>query len=340
MDLDELLGAREGACESGDNLEYEGLFTAMEIAAQPGQERQAGDQILAAEDPDYSDIVKKALAVLERSHDLRAATTLAGAIVHTRGIVGFADATGYVRGCLERYWTTCHPQLDSEDDDDPTMRINSLRGLSAHDPVIRGLRRAPLTESRAFGRITLQDMLVASGELAADAGETAVESTRIKAAFEDTDAAHLSALLAAAQAAHDNMKAIDALFAEKTPGQGPELGEAVKTLLQIVRRLRDVVGVEEPVAEAVDDGSGAEQPRAAPGRGGGNGAINSPADVAAALDSIIGYYQRCEPSSPLPILLKRAKRLVGADFLTILKDMAPAGVDSVTQIGGLTDADG
>ena len=59
--------------------------------------------------------------------------------------------------------------------------------------------------------------------------------------------------------------------------------------------------------------------------------------MANALDKIISYYQRHEPSSPVPVLLTRAKRLVSADFLTIMKDMAPQGVDQVRQIGGIDD---
>jgi type VI secretion system protein ImpA len=49
------------------------------------------------------------------------------------------------------------------------------------------------------------------------------------------------------------------------------------------------------------------------------------------------YYARHEPSSPLPILLKRAKRLVGADFMEIINDLAPSGVDNVKLIGGVTE---
>ncbi len=73
--------------------------------------------------------------------------------------------------------------------------------------------------------------------------------------------------------------------------------------------------------------------------GGGGGAINSPEDVTRMLDHIMDYYARCEPSSPLPILLERAKRLVNADFLTIIEDMAKEGLDEVRQIGGLKSDD-
>ena len=78
MNLDALLGVREGDDPSGENLEYDSDFIQMEIASAPGQERQAGDEILAAADPDFADVVAKALAIMERSHDLRAGAVYAG----------------------------------------------------------------------------------------------------------------------------------------------------------------------------------------------------------------------------------------------------------------------
>ena len=58
-----------------------------------------------------------------------------------------------------------------------------------------------------------------------------------------------------------------------------------------------------------------------------------------ALDRIIAYYARSEPSSPVPMLLERAKRMVGADFLTIIKEMAPDGVQNVHLIGGIVETE-
>ena len=57
------------------------------------------------------------------------------------------------------------------------------------------------------------------------------------------------------------------------------------------------------------------------------------------LDRIIAYYARSEPSSPVPMLLERAKRMVGADFLTIIKEMAPDGIQNVHLIGGITETE-
>ncbi len=69
------------------------------------------------------------------------------------------------------------------------------------------------------------------------------------------------------------------------------------------------------------------------------GSIETAQDARAALDKVMAYFRKYEPSSPVPIILERAKRLVGADFMTIMKDMAPGGLDSVKMIGGLGDDD-
>jgi type VI secretion system protein ImpA len=69
------------------------------------------------------------------------------------------------------------------------------------------------------------------------------------------------------------------------------------------------------------------------------GPVTSPAQVRSVLEDLIRYYETHEPSSPLPLLLWRVHRLVGADFLTILKELAPDSVDDLRKLGGLKDED-
>ncbi len=337
MDLDALLAERESNPPSGENLEYEDIFLVMEIAARPVEERQAGDEILEAEDPDFADVAQKALAVMERSHDLRAGVVLAGAQLFTRGLAGFSEGLAYVRGCLEQHWETCHPELDAEDDDDPTMRINALRALGATDPVLRGLRAAPLTESRAFGGVTLRDIQISLGQVAPRDGESPkFDSASVAAAFQDTPEDTLAETLAAAQSALEHLQAIEGVFAERTPGQGPHLTEAIRLLQQIIRQVGAVAGVAASSDEDEAEGAAPADASASAARG-APGQILSHADVRAALDAIAAYYQKNEPSSPVPILLGRAKRLVGADFMSIVNELAPQSVDNVRLIGGLGD---
>jgi type VI secretion system protein ImpA len=341
MNLGALLGVKDGDGPSGENLEYDSDFIQMEIAATPGQERQAGEEILAAEDPDFADVQAKALAIMERSHDLRAGAVLAGALLNIQGLTGLAEATEYCRRCLEEFWDSCHPQLDADDDNDPTMRVNAVRGLAASGTMLRWLRKVPLTKSRAFGRISLRDIQIATGEVQPADGETGPDRASVRAAFEDTDAEFLAAQLAAAKATVANIKAIDAKFRAETPGFGPDLDELAKMVQQVIRHMSEyVVAPAGAEPEVEDEGAQEAVAAAAPVRrtsGGAPGAIETQRDVTAALDAIISYYRRAEPSSPIPIVLERAKRMVGADFMSIVKDMAPKGLENVMLIGGIDD---
>ena len=66
------------------------------------------------------------------------------------------------------------------------------------------------------------------------------------------------------------------------------------------------------------------------------GAIRSRTDAIRALDAVSEFFRRNEPSSPVPLLLQRAKRLVAKDFMEILRDLTPDGVSQAEMIGGLT----
>ncbi len=72
----------------------------------------------------------------------------------------------------------------------------------------------------------------------------------------------------------------------------------------------------------------------------GNGAmdrISNRHDIIRILDQICQYYQTNEPASPVPLLLKRAKKLVDKDFIEIIKDLTPASIDQIKIISGLEE---
>jgi type VI secretion system protein ImpA len=348
MDLAVFLQSIGEESPSGDNLVYDPAFAEMERAAQSGQDDSGNST-----SPDYPTVEEKALEVLERSHELRAAVFLGEALLVRGDLNSFAEVSGYMRGCLEQFWDTCHPELD-EDDGDPIMRINAVQelcgqpgGMAGPSGVFQALRRVFLSDSRNFGRFSLRDIEIAEGLMAApDDMDSIPDQASIGAAFQDSDDEFIAERLAAVERIEEDVRAISDVFSEQTPGQGPEFDPLVKLLRQMGKKLRDYGNLaEEAETEEGESGLGGEETEAEPQPGGGGravatpGAINSPTDVANTLDRIISYYQREEPSSPVPLLLERAKRLVGADFLTIVNDMAPRGLENVQLIGGLEDDD-
>jgi type VI secretion system protein ImpA len=54
-----------------------------------------------------------------------------------------------------------------------------------------------------------------------------------------------------------------------------------------------------------------------------------------ALDKICDYYEKHEPSSPIPLLLRRAQKLSSMTFLEIIRELAPGGLDEAHRAGGI-----
>ncbi|HND55352.1 MAG TPA: hypothetical protein PLV92_23220, partial [Pirellulaceae bacterium] len=59
-------------------------------------------------------------------------------------------------------------------------------------------------------------------------------------------------------------------------------------------------------------------------------------DALKALDKASKYFERYEPSSPIPLFLRRAKRLFNMNFLEILADITPDGIGPAEHLGGVT----
>ncbi len=341
INVEALLLEFEGDSACGDDLEYDPDFIELETISKPKEEQQVGDSVLAAEDVDFPSVAAMALGILERSKDLRAAVFLAQACLHTEGFVPFERVLAYIHGVVDRYWDCVHPELDEDDDDDPTMRVNAMRGLVDPDTLLRAVKRAPLTQSRAMGRFSLRDISIADGEVPPPEGQDPIDHATISAAFQDTDAEVMTAIREAISNAREHIKAITAVFDAKIGAMGPDFSELDKVLFKAQNAISSVLGgaetEEAAPAEETGESGGAPAMRAASGSG--SGTINTRDDVTRMIDKICDYYTRHEPSSPVPVLLQRARRLVAADFMTIMKDMASDGMDQVRTIGGIKEDD-
>ena len=67
------------------------------------------------------------------------------------------------------------------------------------------------------------------------------------------------------------------------------------------------------------------------------GAIQSREDAIRALDAVAEYFRRHEPSSPIPMIVERARRLVSRSFLEVLADLVPDAVPQARSVGGVPE---
>src|SRR5262249_52653603 len=120
-------------------------------------------------------------------------------------------------------------------------------------------------------------------------------------------------------------------------GSGSESVPGFEPLVLQLGRL-DVVLQAQVGARTPSDGEG-DTIADGGGAGGAVRGIRSRQDAINALDAVGEFFRRNEPSSPIPMFLERAKRLVSKSFLEVLEDVAPDGLSQARSAGGVQKRD-
>jgi len=338
IDVEKLLQEISAESPCGNDMEYEPEFQELERSTKIRGEQIIGEAVVESAEPNWRDVHRAATELFSKTKDLRVAVYLTRAALHTDGFSGFNDGLSLIKGLIETYWDTVHPQLDPEDNNDPTFRVNTVSALSDPETVLRSVRTAPVVAARGIGQFGIRDIDLAKGLLQpTDSDESIPELGVIDAAFMQTELDALQATFDSVKQARENLGAIEKIFTEKvSAAQSPNLSELNKILHHIGSELSEQLGrrgvADTEATEVTGEGAGevATGKPAAPI----TGAIQSREDVIRMLDKICDFYKQNEPSHPLPLLLQRAKRLVRKDFMEILKDIAPDALKQAELIKG------
>ncbi|MHC4640733.1 MAG: type VI secretion system protein TssA [Planctomycetota bacterium] len=345
IDVESLLFEVSPESPCGEDLSYDAAFLALEDMVRT---KSAGGVVEGAEEvveePNWREVREKSLELLRRSKDLRVALYLALGLLKTDGLAGLRDGLAVLRGLLERFWDNLYPQLDPDDNNDPLERINILQSLSpstvsAQDPMKfkQRLAEVSLCNSAQMGRFSLRDIQVARGEISLAAGEGASvpDASVIDAAFQDTATDELLAASQAAGEAIEHMTNITAAFSKSADqGQTPDLSGFQSVLGNIHKCVQGYLakrGYGEAAAEAA--------PAAEKGGVSLAGEIRSPQEALLAIEKVCQYFDRHEPSSPVPLLLRRARKLVSKNFLDVIKDVCPDAMNQIEMLGGVSSSD-
>jgi type VI secretion system protein ImpA len=366
-ELDALLEEISPDAPCGEDISYDAGFLELEQLVKGTAETQVGDHIQQGEEPDWKKVRGQSLKLLERSRDIRLVLYLTASTLCLKGLPGFCDGLALLRGLVERYWDHFFPQLDPEDDNDPLERMNIIGALSPPPTVmsdqdqlkfITRLMSVPLCrpEDARLPNPSLRDILAASGELSVPEKEASTLPSMqiIDAAFEQVDIEALKDTHQMILDCLDHLQALDLMLIEQVGASSvPDFNRLESLLRQMQSKTgiymerrgygADASSAGEPNGAAEGDSTNREVRQtadaAAPAvRGPGlTGSVASNQDVQKALDMIISYYDRSEPSSPVPLLIKRAKRLVGKSFVDIIRDISPDAMSQVQMVSGEED---
>ena len=337
-DVESLLQPVPGPNPCGSDLEYDPAFLGLERMVQGKPEQQMGKTIMPAEAPDWPAVAKAAAALLVKTKDLRVAFHLTRALLHSEGFTGLRDGLAVMRGFVERYWDGLFPKLDPDEGSDPTSRVNVLLGLCDPAMVTDRFRTVPLVVARSFGRFSLRDLAIASGEIPPTPGVEPPKSASVDGAFAESPIADLQATAQTLRESLEHLAGMETFVGTRV---GAANGPSFSKLSGLVAQAHKILAVRldrrgvttTPAAGGLPGDVATDQPEslasAAP-----LGAIASREDVVRLLDRVCEYYERNEPSSPVPLLLRRCKRLVSATFMDIVRDVAPDAVHQVETLRG------
>lgn len=335
LDLARLLDEISPDSPCGENLEEDTAFLQLEDEARFVEERQMGDTILAAEEPDWKVVRNLSLGLLEKTRDIQIAMHLTTALIRTDGFQGLDQGLTLMNEWLRKYWDTVYPVQDPEDDS-PILRINTLNSLNDFVLIRKPLNFIPLTQT-PLGNYCWQDIEIAEGKKPAPKEGELTEMPIIDAAFNETDFEALKSLEKSIKHAEEQAKEIIDIVIEKADAiNAPDLLALISLLQNIHKFVEEKIqykenleGISSDDTEGVATSEGGESIKRK------KAGINSREDVKKAIDEICNYFERNEPSSPVPLMLLRAKKMVTMDFMEILRDMTPEGVSQAETICGI-----
>ena len=324
------------ASPCGDDLEYDAAFTALAASSQGKPEQQFGDTVIPAVEPEWRDVAEQSDAILRRSKDVRAAVLLLRASTRLQGVVGFIAGLQLLTGLFDRFWDGIHPTLDADDDNDPTMRLNALAPLWDENMVLRDLYDAQVGVAPGVGQIRVRDIAIAHGALNAVGGEATYSMSQIQGGLEAIQA-HQPERLQAAMEVPALVEKLQALLVDRTGRSDAINFGALRTIGRVLAKACGAASglAETGEAPAADDGTalqgagdGAARPTAM------RGEIQSRQDALQMLDRVIRYLEQAEPGNPAPLLIERAKKLIGVSFLEIMANLAPNALDTIENVTG------
>ena len=372
MNIDDFLAPLDAANPSGVELRNDARFHAIERQLGPAS-REARLKAVegggsGAVDLDWAAIVEDARDLAASGRDLRLLVIVARAIANDGGFDGLAEGLSLLSRTVTDHWGSLHPGLrESPSRREAAMRrINALYQIeNTEDGLLGDLEFNTVLNPRGLGIMTGGDLAAAAlsrnsflAEAPKGLGEKemapllAKHDARVNRvtgacramATERPD--DLDALLAGVAAAQSAVAGLEAalhthVFENDIGVKFAELTQFLARVSQPLTAAKANAPVEEAslvTDEAADQPTIETSPPAKRANGTAvPGQLGSRRDVERCLELIIDFYERTEPSSPIPHLAQRMRKMVPMNFLQLMEEVAPGGIKEFRGLAGIPD---
>lgn len=326
---------------------------------------------------DWPAVLDKAEELRAHGRDLRLLVIVTRALANEQRLAGLAHGLTLIARTFDQHWETMHPALrpSASPRDAALRRINALLDLqNGQDGLLADLRKMTFFAPRPIGPISGSDLEQGALDervmlLEAASGMNAAEKAALVSAHgqllnrvhsgcqaqADQANAEMTTLIADAQAAITALDAVETALNVRLEGGGaavPDLKRFLQRLLSTLERNSAIETATNGAAEPAPTTAVSEMP-ARNGHGADTMAsmasyaepstglpdrISSRDDVVKCLDLVVAFYDRTEPSSPIPHLARRVRRMVHMDFVELMEDLAPSGLKEFRLLAGVPDA--
>lgn len=372
--LSPLAGDHPSGVELRNDARFHAIERLLEPAGRRIRLKDDGTINESAPPVDWSGILSQAETLATEGRDLRLLVIVLRGLYASDGFGGLSQGLTLLRRSVAEYWDSLHPALRERDDPSAAAmaRSNALRQLDNDDNGLLGDIRFGIAFSpRGIGpvslddvaRITLSDFDVlsktASG-LSKDEKDAIVSRHRDRAnrakaasrAMAAEQGEEVATMVADIETCLEGINQLCATFTEKGGFEGAaglSLPELTEFLTYCNRSLKRAIadsdkqpsatvpeGDSFPASATPSDMQAASNTNSA-ANSSDSGTINSRSDVEAALDRIVDFYERTEPSSPIPHVARRLRRMVAMDFLQLMHEIAPSGLKEFRNIAGIDE---
>jgi type VI secretion system protein ImpA len=359
LDFEHLLTPIPGDDAAGEDLRADPASVYYEIREAQRKARQA-EKPKPFEDRDGSadalgdwkevgELGRKMLA--EQSKDLQVTAWLIEALARSDGFAGLRDGFRLARELVERFWGEIHPRPDDEGVAATVWPLTSLNGEDTEGPLVKAIRRIPVTNGQEYGPFPLWRLRQAEELelLEPDKRQQRIEEngaiTRdmFDRSVAETPPEWFRNLLDDLQECKDELAQLESTLEEKCgeDDKGIPLAPSTSSIRTAVNECLDaVVSISKDMLAELDspgegdvaaDGTPAGQPGAPPAVQ--VGAINSRDTAFRALRDVAKFFRQTEPHSPVSYAIEQILRWGKMSLPELLSD------ETFKQVGALLTSD-
>jgi type VI secretion system protein ImpA len=263
--------------------------------------------------------------LLARSHDIRLLILLAKLSILNKDVDRFAHWLVTLAQSLADHWDAVHPRSENGDF---VARIAQLSTLNDGPVVVLPLQYAPLVETERDGVLNFRAQLVALGEVKPRDGDNLPNGVAIDKILLNGDMSRLAQTFKSLQGIKSSIGQIRTTLIERVGFEQTPSFEALSPLVDrmtsfihaAVARRDPSIAAPMPMEEA--------PPAHADNSSGQTGEFASVAEVDAALEAALGYFERMEPSSAAVPLISQTRQLLGKNLYEVMKLLTPNYADN------------